>query len=249
MKCILSILSFTLFASICPAASVINWVTTNGDATFGGTESTSSPIATDADADTIVGSFPAVALTTNQGIILTGRFNIAGSGGIPANQIRWGLFDAPGTPTTGDGSGYVGVWAAAPAAGSADLVTANGSTTNPFSGTASSAVVSASDFGGNPVVYGTDYDFSLTITRLDATQIEISASLTDNADVSINWPATATNASPGSFTYDAVGILLGGTTDAPSATFTNIEVNTIPEPSGALLGGLGLLILLRRRRA
>ncbi len=50
-------------ASLAPAASVINWVTTNGDAGYsGGSEATNSPITTDADADAIVGSFPEVTL-------------------------------------------------------------------------------------------------------------------------------------------------------------------------------------------
>ena len=158
-KKILPAILLAACASTAPAASVINWVTTNGDAGFsGGSEATNSPITTDADAETIVGSFPATTLTIGQGIILTGSVNITGNtGGIGGNQFRWGMFDAPGTPTTGVGSNYVGVWAALPAgAGASAIASANGSTTNPFSGSASSNIVTASDVGGNTAQFGTN---------------------------------------------------------------------------------------------
>lgn len=89
----------------------------------------------------------------------------------------------------------------------------------------------------------------MTILRLDATNISIAASLTDNADLLVEWPATITAASPSNFTYDAVGILIGGTINATVGTFTNVNVEAIPEPSIAVLGALGALALFRRRRA
>ena len=238
-------------ATFAPAASVINWVATNGDTGFsGGSEATNSPVTTDADAETLVESFPAVTLSVGQVLVLTGSVNITGnSGAIGGNQIRWGMFDAPGTPATGVGSGYVGVWATAPnGAATANTVTANGSTTNPFSGSASTVVGSASDIGGNSSQFGTDLEFSLSITRLDATQISIAAEWTDNANVLVEWAPTSAPASPGDFTYDSVGILLGGTVNATQASFSNIEVTTIPEPTSALMVLLGSLSLIRRRR-
>jgi hypothetical protein len=191
-----------------------------------------------------------VTLEVGQVLILNGGVNITGkTGAIPGNQFRWGLFDAPGTPATGAGSGYIGVWAAAPSGTSvANTVTADGSTTNPFSGSASTIIGAASDVGGNSAMYGTDLFFSMTITRLDATQISIAAELTDNADLLVQWTPGTAPASPASFTYDSVGILLGGTTDATVATFSNIEVTVVPEPASALLGLLGSVALLRRRR-
>lgn len=48
--------------------------------------------------------------------------------------------------------------------------------------------------------------------------------------------------SVGSFTGDATG---GAT---PSDTFTTLKLEAVPEPSAALLGALGSLLLLRRRR-
>jgi len=47
--------------------------------------------------------------------------------------------------------------------------------------------------------------------------------------------------------YDSTNgkIIFGGNNN----TFDNLNVNVVPEPSAALLGGLGMLCLLRRRRA
>jgi len=214
------------------AQPVINWVTTNGDTGFtAGSAATNSPVTTDADAETIVGSFPSVILSVGQTIRLTGSVTITSGGGtLPGNQLRWGLFDAPGIPATGMGSGYVGVWAAANN-GSAGLNRANGSTTNPFSGSAATVISTASDSDGGTANFNEALTFTLTITRVDATQIQTSASLTDGGDFLVEWPQTVSLASPASFTYDAVGFLLGGTLDASSAAFSDITVEGILPPS------------------
>ncbi|MFT6862853.1 MAG: hypothetical protein ACJAVK_001413 [Akkermansiaceae bacterium] len=225
-----------LFLALIPfakGAPVISWVAINGDAGFsGGSATTNSPITTDSDAETIVGSFPAVVLAIGDAIELSGSVTITGNAGtIPGNQFRWGIFDAPGVPATGVGGNYVGVWATSPTGGTAALVTANGSTANPFSGAASTAIVSAGDPEGDAPQFGNVFTFGLTITRLDATQISIAATLSDAGGLSIQWPATTTSASPGSFTYDSVGFLLGGTLNATSASFAMIEVTTSAPPS------------------
>jgi MYXO-CTERM domain-containing protein len=50
-------------------------------------------------------------------------------------------------------------------------------------------------------------------------------------------------------TISSVSLRQGGSTTAPGGVvIDNIVVSSIPEPSAALLGGLGLLALLRRRR-
>lgn len=246
-KSFLPVLALSATIAASNGAGVINWVTTNGDAGFtAGSAATNSPITTDADAETIVGSFPEVSLSEGETITLTGTWSVSGNTGqIPGNQIRWGLFDAPGTPTTGNGSGYIGVWAAA----SGNISSANGSTANPFSGSASATIAAGS---GTLPSYDTSYDFLLAITRLDASQISVSGSLEDAGSGStlISWPETTGTPAGDSFIFDSVGILLGGTTNATQATFSNIDatVTSIPEPSALLLGLLGTLSLLNRRR-
>ena len=205
---------------------VTKWVATNGDTGFsGGSAATNSPITTDADAETVVGSVPAVMLTIGDTIVLSGLVTITGNAGaMPGNQFRWGVFNAPGVPVTGVGSNYVGVWATAPAAGPATLVTANGSTANPFSGSASTTIASARDPEGDTSQFGSALTFGLTITRLNATEISIAATLSNGGALLIQGPATAAPASPSSFTYDSVGFLLGGTLNASSASFSMVEV-------------------------
>lgn len=52
------------------------------------------------------------------------------------------------------------------------------------------------------------------------------------------------------FTWDATNDMkIVFSADASGTTIDNIVVSTIPEPSAALLGGLGMLAMLRRRRA
>ena len=54
------------------------------------------------------------------------------------------------------------------------------------------------------------------------------------------------------FTWDATNdmkIVLSGYDANTTIEMDNLVVSTIPEPSAALLGGLGMLALLRRRRA
>lgn len=240
-------ISFLAFSGAAHGVSVVNWVTTNGDAGFsGGSEATNSPITTDADAETIVGSFPSVTLATGDLISLTGAVNITGNTGIiPGDQIRWGLFEAPGIPTNGVGSGYVGIWASA----STSIRHADGSTTNPFSGSAAT-LITPTLVAPEPS-YGDTWTFSLDITRLNATQVSVSGDVVDPGGTTlVSWPSTTAAASESEFTFDSVGILLGGTTDATQAAFSNIDVTvtSIPEPSSLLFGLLGALAFLNRRR-
>lgn len=106
-----------------------------------------------------------------------------------------------------------------------------GSTGNPFSGSATTVIVGGPGTGN--MSYDTTYDFSLAITRVSETEVSVAGSLAEaGGGLQVNvWPETTTLPSPDDFTYNCVGILLGGTTDATEATLTNVEV-TGGQPEG-----------------
>jgi hypothetical protein len=86
------------------------------------------------------------------------------------------------------------------------------------------------------------YQVLFEITRTSSTQIDtlfmLSSGGNDHFEIT---GSTTTNLFT---TFDSVVLRVGGGT----ATYDNIKLEVIPEPSAALLGGLGLLALLRRRR-
>lgn len=222
--------AFLTQGAVAIAAPVTGWVTTNGDAGFtGGSEATNSPLTTDADADAIIGSFPSVSLAMNgAALILTGQFNVSGAGALSGGQFRIGAFESTGgAPTTGVGSGYIGAWANDPPGYS--FATTSGTATHPFSG---ANTFDTFDAGTGPALQaGTTYDFSLTLTRLEGTDIEITVSINDGA--TFDWSGTTTLATyngidpAGSFTFDSAGFLMGGSLNKTSAQFTNIEATSV----------------------
>lgn len=246
MKSTLTALSLIALASSAPAALVSGWVTTNGDAGFaGGSEATGSPLTTDADGDTIAANFPAVTLGDGDALILTG--SVAFNRVLVGNQFRIGLFDGDNPVTTGDGLGYVGIYAQAGTTGGGPVNSANGTATNPFSGSAATVIGTMTN-PANAAASGSTIAFSLTIAR-DGANLDVAASYDNGGAYTSNVAIDNTPAVPASFTYDSVAFLMGGSLNATQATYTNVDVTYVPEPSAALLGALGALALLRRRRA
>ncbi len=96
------------------------------------------------------------------------------------------------------------------------------------------------------------YNFSFTLERNALNGLIITTSLVRTSD-SLEFAGasfTDTTVNAGAFTFDRVGFQ--GTTDlnADKIQLNNVDVtfSAVPEPSAALLGGLGVLVLLRRRR-
>ncbi len=101
---------------------------------------------------------------------------------------------------------------------------------------------------------GTVSNFSFAgsgITLSDSTVYAIRYFSDDaGADGSMRLAVTKNSATPGpGGTYKDGTFFSGGTTPFSNGWDSGFSVETIPEPSAALLGGLGLLGLLRRRRA
>ncbi len=88
-----------------------------------------------------------------------------------------------------------------------------------------------------------DYQFSFSITRTSATQTDTLFTVMDGATVRYSVAGSQTSGTHLDVFDTAVLRVQSGT-----ALFDNVQVSVIPEPSTALLGGIGLLALLRRRR-
>jgi hypothetical protein len=194
-------------------------------------------------------SFPTITLTNiGDALTLSGSFTIIGGVLGQEQAIRFGLFDNNGSTTAMNWRGYLGTNRTAANNASSIFERAN-QTSGDFLGTTSGGAFLASTTGsstGTPPVSGT-FSFSETITKT-ATGVTMSFSLSELGGFS--WTATNTDTTPNggvSIEYDRVGIGFSGTYSADQAVFSNITV--VPEPSAALLGGLGMLALLRRRRA
>ena len=231
---------------------VTGWAATNGDAGFsGGSELTNSPVTTSADADTIAGNFDPFILQDGEFMELTGSVSFDVT--LAANQFRFGLFDGDDPVTTGAGAGYVGYWVNTPTAAgqTSDVVSADGSTGNPFSG---SAATSLAPFMGtaNAVPADTVMDFVLRVSRAGDTA-DIVASFTDGDTYNVAWEVNGAPASPASFSYNSVAFLMGGSLNGNVGTYRDVTVTTgvvIPEPAAlVLLGGTCCAIVGLRRIA
>jgi MYXO-CTERM domain-containing protein len=101
---------------------------------------------------------------------------------------------------------------------------------------------------------GTVSDFSFIGSGINLTDSTVYAIryLSDNTsgDTFMRFAVTKDSASPGAGgTYKDGTLFAGGTTPFSNGWDSGFSVTTVPEPTAALLGGLGLLGLLRRRRS
>jgi len=245
----ISVFAFSLSAQ---AATIANW------AVFGGTPSTSgmttdSPTIGDgspnnADGVTFAGKFGTVAtpesvtlsigetLTVSGSVIFTGGTNVV-------DNFRFGVFqDTAFADSTFESGGWL-----AEAGNSIFQGRTNGNfaSTSSNASTLTSTVATTNSFDGDSTAA---YDWSFSITRDSATTVDLFASL-NGGDNSYNYSATSNDVTTGLFTYNVVGILLGGNLDADQASFSSVSYTApVPEPSSAALLGLGGLALILRRR-
>lgn len=109
---------------------------------------------------------------------------------------------------------------------------------------ASGAFATSNSFNGDSPI---SYLWTMAITRDSATTVDLSSSFVGGPN-SFSESYTINNVTTTLFTYNAVGIQTTATSDLDQLSLSNVQYNVIPEPSTALLSGLGLLALLRRRR-
>ena len=93
------------------------------------------------------------------------------------------------------------------------------------------------------IVQSTSYKIVFEATRTSSTLMSVTYKLTSLDGASIYQNITGDTTALLMNSFDTVVIRPNG-----PALFDNIEVSVIPEPTAALLGGIGFLMLLRRRR-
>jgi len=210
------------------AAPVTGWVRTNGDAGFsGGSEATSSPATTDADADTIAANFSApVTLADGDWIALSG--SVSFDRALVGNQFRVGLFDVAAPVATGVGTGYQGIWAEAGTSSGGPVKSGAEGRSKPFETVNGLTTVlgTMSNPANTPAAHVVIH-FSLTITR-HGNNLDIAASFTDNA--SYNSSVNLQNKPVSHYTFAAAAFLMGGGLNATQAVYSDIEVTTGTNP-------------------
>ncbi len=101
-------------------------------------------------------------------------------------------------------------------------------------------------YGTTDIALGQTIGVSMTWTFVAGPANDTFSLSTDGSSYISGYTWTG-NAEP-TTQITAVNLRQGSTGTAPTITVDNLEVNAIPEPSSALLAGLGGLVLLRRRR-
>lgn len=205
-----------------------------------------------ADASSIYSPISTITLA-NPGdkVVLSGSAQMFGiSPGTAGSIFRFGLFNVNGSANT---NGWLGYFVqSASSGGTGSLQERNTGNTTSFtsatSGTTSLQTLPAATSALTSAVY----NISFTLERNALNGLVITTSLVRTSD-SLQFAGasfTDTTVNAGAFTFDRVGFQ--GTTDlnADRIQMNNVDVTftSVPEPSAALLGGLGVLALLRRRR-
>lgn len=203
-----------------------------------------------ADASSIYSPIPTITLA-NPGdkVVLSGSAEMFGiSPGTGGSIFRFGVFNVNGSANTTGWLGYFVQSAASGGAGSLQERNIGNTTsfTSATSGTTSLQTLPVVPSALSSAVY----NFSFTLERGALNGMIITSSLVRTSD-SLEFAGasfTDTTVNAGAFTFDRVGFL--GTTDlnADKIQMNNVDVTFVPEPSAAMLCGMGMLALLRRRR-
>lgn len=213
---------------------------------------TSAGGTTDAIRLTIGRAFPTTSLAVGQTLRLS--FDVTQSGTTSLNILRVGLYDVA-TPITADDwsvgsnvgafAGYVSFirdnsLLANPARYDAGTDTNNTTTGPTMAGTGIGSVVTQYD-----ILQSTTYQGVFDITRTSPTQMDTLFTL--SSGITTHFSVSGTTSSIVN-SFDTALLRVDPTLTNATALFDNIQLEVIPEPSAALLGSLGLLALLRRRR-
>ncbi len=269
------VLAIAAWAPLAHAATipVTDWVVHNSNGTVNVTNgNTNSPTFTAADINfdvmTLMAPFDAITLVNDGDYIkLTTTLSMANRStpGVNTlnNNLRFGLFDGPGSPVVAEDAPNYGFFAQYANAAQTHLkvqAQATAATTSPMDMTfatigsvALGNVVAdpedSSIQGANPTA-----DYEMTITRSGG-KLNITGKISGGDYLSTFAVIHSSVVFPadGSFTFDRVGFYLGNNVNAQEgSTFSNVIVETnvaIPEPGSlALVSTLLIGITLAKRR-
>jgi hypothetical protein len=257
-----------VLASAAHAATipVTGWAVHNGTATVGGTAS--NPTFTPGDNVTLMAPFTPVSLANDGDSVTVSTqltMNTRTGTGVNAlnTQLRLGLFSGPAGAVADSDIPNVGFTIEYTNAASGGLIREQQSLTqtNPFTSPTDTGFTGVQDAGADSI-QGADpgpVTFAITLTR-NAGKLDLSglisgtdsvsgnpysSSFTANGLSSANFPAN------GTFTFNRIGLFLGGNVNAASAALANSAVTTVPEPASAALaaGLLGAAFIYKRRAA
>src|SRR4051812_39886169 len=248
---------------------VTGWIVHNGTSTVGGTAS--APTFTPGDNVTLMAPFSDVTLA-NDGDFVEGKTTLtlnartANTGVNNLNtQLRFALLDSTNATLTANDFPNVGVTMEYSNLAAGGLIREQSSTTqtNPFTSPPTTIGNSVQDSGGdsiqgaNPGAVTFDYKFTRNGGKLDGSgTISGTDSVSGNpyvAPFSFTGWSSATFPANGSFTFNRMAVFLGPNVDATSASLTDSQVVTVPEPASVLLANIlaigGMLGYRGSRRA
>lgn len=259
-------------AAICHGATVSNWQVMSalaGTASSTSGLNTNSPVfgdgtANDMDGVGLAGLFGTAAtpasvtlgiggtLTVTARVTLTGGLSTGAGGGYRFSvQNDAGQFSVPSANNWGGGWNHIldtgnttndGFYRAGT---DVHFMSAFGNASQ-LADQSSPGFSTSGSFNGDST---STYLWTMSITRDSATTVDLFSSFV-GGDGNFSESYTLNDVSPTIFTYNAVGIQTTATTDLDQLSLSDVQYtySVIPEPSAALLGGFGLLAMLRRRR-
>lgn len=248
--------AFFLSATLGNAATAItSWSLISGaTAVIGGTNASptlGNGTTNNADNHAMAATFTGGTLV-NAGdtITLSGTVTFLGVESGAADQFRFGLFDVNGQAGNTGWLGYFATNANTTTTGRlAERSDPNSAIATSSTGVTSIQTATASGNAAFDFTTNTTYSFVLSYERLANGSLDIDWSLSNGAGYSLS--STFNDTTPETYAFNRVAFLTGDSQNADQLTFNNVDVTftPVPEPSIALLGGLSVLGLLRRRRA